>query len=91
MKGLYIPAKYPKFDTFDAIEISRVKDIPKDYNGLMAVPITFLDRWDHSQFQIMGKLHYDTGFELTLGMPIMQGKRKYARILIRLKDVKEIQ
>lgn len=38
------PEDYPKYDNFDAIEVSRVKDIPYDYEGLMGVPITFLDK-----------------------------------------------
>ena len=38
----YNPVDYPKYDNYDAIEVSRVKNIPMDYNGLMGVPITFI-------------------------------------------------
>ena len=45
---------YPKYDNYDAIEVSRVTDIPKDYNGTMGVPITFFDSFDPDQFEIIG-------------------------------------
>ena len=45
--------KYPKYDNYDAIEVSRVKDIPQDYYGAMGVPITFLDKYSPKQFEIL--------------------------------------
>lgn len=45
---------YPKYDNYDAIEISKVVDIPKDYNGVMGVPITFLNKYNPEQFEIIG-------------------------------------
>lgn len=45
---------YPKYDNYDAIEVSKVADIPMDYNGVMGVPITFLDKYCPSQFEIIG-------------------------------------
>lgn len=45
---------YPKYDNYDAIEVSRVKDIPYDYDGIMGVPITFLDKYNPEQFEILG-------------------------------------
>ena len=45
---------YPKYDNYDAIEVSKVVDIPVDYEGAMGVPITFLDKYNPSQFQILG-------------------------------------
>jgi hypothetical protein len=44
---------YPKYDNYDAIEVSKVQDIPVDYNGVMGVPITFLDKYNPSQFDIV--------------------------------------
>jgi len=45
---------YPRYDNYDAIEISKVADIPMDYDGVMVVPITFLDKYNPEQFEIIG-------------------------------------
>jgi hypothetical protein len=50
----YTPEKYPTYDNYDAIEVSKTKDIPTDYDGIMGVPITFLDRYNPEQFEIVG-------------------------------------
>lgn len=50
----YDPSLYPKYDNYDAIEVSKVKDIPIDYDGVMGVPITFLDKYCPNQFEIIG-------------------------------------
>ena len=50
----YNPEDYPKYDNYDAIEVSKVADIPCDYDGVMGVPITFLDKYNPRQFKIMG-------------------------------------
>ena len=44
---------YPKYDNYDAIEVSRVKDIPRDYEGVMGVPITFLTKYNPEQFDVI--------------------------------------
>jgi hypothetical protein len=46
--------EYPKYVNYDAIEVSKVKDIPADYEGAMGVPITFLDKYNPDQFEIVG-------------------------------------
>lgn len=51
----YNPTDYPKYDNYDAIEVGCYKDIPKDYDGIMGVPITFLDKHNPNQFEILGK------------------------------------
>lgn len=48
------PSRYPKYDNYDAIEVSKVKDIPEDYWGVMGVPITFMDKYNPDQFEILG-------------------------------------
>lgn len=53
----YSPKEYPSYDNFDAIEVARVEDIPRDYDGLMGVPITFLDKHNPDQFEIVGSLN----------------------------------
>ncbi len=50
----YKPEEYPKYSNYDAIEVSKVKDIPKDYAGAIGVPITFLDKHNPDQFEILG-------------------------------------
>ena len=50
----YTPEEYPKYDNYDAIEVSYTKDIPLDYDGVMGVPITFLDKYNPDQFEILG-------------------------------------
>lgn len=57
------PHEYPTYANFDAIEVSRTKDIPYDYPGPMGVPITFLDWYDPDQFEILGS-------SKTLGVPM---------------------
>ncbi len=49
----YTPEDYPKFDNYNVIEVSRTADIPCDYAGVMAVPITFLDKYSPDQFEIL--------------------------------------
>lgn len=51
----YDPLDYPKYDNYDAIEVSKVKDIPKDYDGVMGVPITFFDKFNPDQFEVVGQ------------------------------------
>lgn len=50
----YNPTDYPKYDNYDAIEVSKVKEIPLDYDGIMGVPVTFLDKFNPNQFEIVG-------------------------------------
>ena len=50
----YMPGKYPKYDNYDAIEVCPVKEIPVNYGGAMGVPITFLDKYNPDQFEILG-------------------------------------
>lgn len=50
----YSPEEYPKYDNYDAIEVSKISEIPKDYFGVMGVPISFLDKHNPDQFEILG-------------------------------------
>lgn len=75
--------EYPKYDNYDAIEVSKVSDIPMDYDGIMGVPITFLDKYCPEQFEIVGLDRYvednpHYGHRFTIN-----GKETYARILIK--------
>ena len=50
----YTPQEYPTYVNFNAIEVAKVGDIPCDYDGLMGVPITFMDKYNPDQFEIVG-------------------------------------
>ena len=74
---------YPKYDNFDAINVDKVADIPMDYDGVMGVPITFLYKYNPTQFEIIGidryvedNPHYGHRFTI-------KGKETYARVLIK--------
>lgn len=68
------PSKYPKYDNYDAIEVSRVKDIPEDYWGVMGVPITFMDSYNPDQFDIVSFRKGDDGRDL-----VFTREREYNR------------
>lgn len=69
LQNTYSPELYPKYANFDAIEVGRSKDIPLDYDGPMGVPITFLDKFNPNQFEILGS-------SKTLSKPMSQIAKK---------------
>ena len=80
----YTPEKYPKYDNYDAINVDKVLDIPVDYEGVMGVPITFMDKHNPEQFKIIGLDRYTVPKEFLVGGRVaINGKPKYARILIQ--------
>lgn len=91
----YTPEQYPQYDNYNAIEVGKTADIPRGYDGVMGVPITFLDKYNPDQFEIIGT-DYDVkcGALDSLINPSWSGKldraylnnnRLYSRILIRAK------
>ena len=60
----FTPEEYPKYDNYDAIEVSKVKEIPMDWDGEMGVPITFLDKHNPDQFEIVGLGIANLGLEI---------------------------
>lgn len=74
------------YDDYDAVNVDNVKDIPSDYYGKIGVPITFLNKHNPEQFDIVGKLVNGSGEEFyDFGPPIVNGKMKYARLIIQRK------
>ena len=67
---------YPKYDNYDAIEVSKVADIPEDYYGVMGVPITFMDKYNPDQFDIVAFRKGDDGRDL-----VFTREREYNRTL----------
>ncbi len=93
----YSPEEYPHYDNYDAIEVSKTMEIPEDWAGVMGVPITFLDKYNPEQFEILGA-DYDVKSGLLPEMikpnwngkidrGYVDGKRMYARIIIRNKQL----
>ena len=124
----YTPEDYPKYDNYDAINVDKVADIPCDYDGVMGVPITFLDKYNPEQFEIVAFRKGNDGKDLVYSFTensikedkrererererdasynrisafsseefrhpaangeraYVNGKRKYARILIRYRN-----
>ena len=89
----YSPEEYPKLDNYDAIEVGKTAEIPCDYYGVMAVPITFIDKYNPDQFDILGATESEgKGFSYGLwdessgvAQPLLNGKKLYKRIFIRRK------
>lgn len=86
----YNTADYPTYDNYEAINVDRVVNIPKDYDGIMGVPITFIDKYNPNQFEIIDiNPHFFTIVEQGLPKPDqlhlanVGRKDPYARILIR--------
>lgn len=76
----YNAEEYPQYDNYDAINVDKTADIPCDYDGIMGVPITFLDKYNPEQFEIIKFRKGDDEKDLTIN-----GKSPYFRILIRRK------
>ena len=85
----YNPDDYPRYDNYNAINVNKVSDIPMDYKGAMGVPITFLDKYNPDQFEIIGidrvLVEKATG---KVSRFRINGKEIYARIVIRNKRFK---
>ena len=83
------PARYPYYDNYDAIEVSKTGDIPYDYFGVMGVPITFLDKYCPEQFEVLGCTYSygDCGCHVkgTDWNAYLNGKRMFKRLFIRRK------
>ena len=81
----YDAESYPRYDEYDAIEVSKVANIPRDYDGVMGVPITFLNKYNPEQFEIIGEANHGSDNSFDLFKPTINGKLKFKRILIRNK------
>jgi hypothetical protein len=95
----YNEKEFPKYDNYDAIEVGKVFDIPQDYDGVMGVPITFLDKYNPEQFEILG-MSASAGYnadivglpklkEIKDARPLINGKNTYARVFIKRRGKNE--
>jgi hypothetical protein len=80
----YTAGVYPKYDNYDAIEVSKVSEIPKDYQGAMGVPITFLDKYNPEQFKIIKFRKGDDEKDLSIN-----GRYPFFRIVIKNRKIKK--
>jgi hypothetical protein len=82
----YNRQEFPKYDKYDVIEVSKTADIPMDYAGAMGVPITFLDKYNPEQFEILGIANSARwiGYDC---LTILDGRKVYNRIIIRNKKL----
>ncbi|UBK49377.1 modification methylase [Clostridium perfringens] len=74
----YNPNEYKKYENYDAINVDTYTDIPCDYNGIMGVPITFLDKYNPNQFEIIGLGISTSGIEVGV-KPYKEEHKKYRR------------
>ncbi len=80
-------ADYPHYDNYDALEVPFTSAIPGDYPGVMGVPLTFLDKYNPEQFEIIGLDRYTVPKEYLVGGRVaINGKPRYARILIKKRS-----
>lgn len=86
----YTPENYPHYDNYDAIEVSKVADIPCDYDGAMGVPITFMDKFNPKQFEILGITDRQNTSELRTKKYTATDSPKYndlnARSVLKIKN-----
>lgn len=75
---IYSNEKYPKYENFDAINVDSYTKIPKDYDGYMGVPITFLDKYNPSQFKLLGLGISNSGLEIGV-KPYKPEHKKYRK------------
>lgn len=83
----YNKTEFPTYDNYNAIEVSKTKDIPMNYDGVMAVPITFMDKFNPDQFEILGDYRYHDGCDTANDINYINGKQLFKRILIKHKRI----
>ena len=83
----YNEKEYPKYDDYDAINVSKVAEIPLDYKGKMGVPITFLGKYNPAQFEIVGLDRYVEDNPNYGRRFKVNGRETYARIIIQNKRI----
>ena len=80
----YTSDEYPKYDNYDAINVNKVSEIPCDYDGVMGVPITFLDKYNPDQFEIVAFRKGEDGKDLVF---TREREREFNRTFVSLYDL----
>ena len=81
------PQIHQKYDNYNAIHIRNITEIPFDYSGIMAVPITIINRYNSEQFEIVGEANHGSDSKYDIFKPILNGREVFKRILIRNKAI----
>lgn len=79
------PVIHPKYDNYNAIHVRNINEIPFDYDGIMGVPITIINRYNCEQFEIVGEANHGSDSIYDIFKPMLNGKEVFKRILIRNK------
>lgn len=79
----YTPEEYPYYDDYNVVNVNKVSEIPMDYDGIMGVPITFMDKYNPKQFEIIGEANHGSDNEYDLLKPKINGNEVFKRILIK--------
>lgn len=79
------PLIHPRYDNYNAIHVRNITEIPFDYNGIMGVPITIINRYNSEQFEIVGEANHGSDNKYDIFKPILHGREVFKRILIRNK------
>lgn len=80
----YSPEEFRKYDDYDILNVDKVADIPMDYDGLMGVPITFVDKYNPDQFEVLGIANSARWIGHKC-ITLIDGRKIYNRIIIRKK------
>lgn len=81
------PIIHQRYDNYNAIHVRNITEIPFDYNGIMGVPITIINRYNSEQFEIIGEANHGSDSQYDIFKPILNGKEVFKRILIRNKAI----
>jgi hypothetical protein len=90
----YTPKEYPRYDNYNAINVNKIADIPCDYDKYIGVPLTYIEKHNPDEFEIIG-VSEECGVGLSCGIkdednktkhPLVNGNKKYARIFIKPKE-----
>ena len=79
LEETYSPENYPKYDNYDAIEVSQYKEMPKDYDGLMGVPVSFITHFNPRQFELIDVLAKPSQTSI-------DGESRFARLIVKAKS-----
>ena len=85
----YSPEEYPMYDNYHIINVNKIDDIPCDYDGVMGVPITFLDKYNPKQFEVLGMANSARWLSYEC-YTIINGRKIYNRVIIRNKHPQKI-
>mgnify|MGYP002626922901 CR=1 FL=1 len=77
---------FQKYDNYDALEVPYTDSIPSDFDGVMGVPISFMDKYCPEQFEIVGVANHGKDNEYDLFAPLVNNKQVFKRILVKLKN-----